>query len=726
MTPEQEKEFNSRIDDIEKQLGRPIAKDEFTRLHGKYVDELASAPAEAPYGLQTIDKVASKLPWVQGYGLQKGVRDSAIDAVTEKYPTASKVADLAMLAMSPLAYGAKYAAVEGMKALGVEHPENYNLKKILPRTSEALHENLDISDIVPLALMSRGTIKPSAGESMATKGLRRTYNTALDPIGSLLKYPDWVKEQDFNKSKIKQDQFKKEMADKIEQERPQPLSEEEMVIAQQLANNNMLPLQTEASRRLQNVQQSLRDQGVTSGQLASDIVSTQKYGLSDADVVYLSQHPEFGGHPEIQRMAQNIAQREQAQRKLSIPEGGRRSPQPTLEARGEQNPATETFTLPEEQLDAAKSGLLGPEFEGLYTHKNPVRQPLRQVVEQPPLRGLEDVAGTGGPVSIDHQYGGVLPQPEIRVPEGAEAPVLGDSTFTKEGVAVPKYELNPQENFDMSKYPAEAHIPDDIYGLRRKIDEAANWIYNKQGIKEAGKDSTLGAIASKIREKYQKSPEPLAPKFRSEHIAKVVQAENARIAEANKLAPPEAQQPLIEFPKTIGEATSLLNKDTVRAFEQQEKLSPAIKGEREISLINQMGGSGDPRALAEELRITRQYPELQELADRVQRAKKYNDDVASFETKRTRLEKETNSIPYSKANINLADPQFMDNMLSSLAFWGPEVTMRKYGSLAAGHLAGKGLSKLSESPAGKFIKESPKFPGPYRSIKDNSDDPFKY
>jgi len=699
MNPDQEKEFIGRVREIEKQLGRSIAKDEFTRLHGKYVEELASAPKEAPYGLQTIDNIASKLPWVQGYGMQKGVRDTAFDAISQQFPTASKVADLAMLAMSPLAYGAKYAADKGMEALGVENPENLNFARLMPKTAKASRENPSISDLAPLLMMSRGTIKPSAGEGMAAKGLRRTYNAALDPVGSALKYPDWVKEQDFNKAKVKQEQLKKELADKIEQERPQPISPEEQLIAEQLANNNMLPLQTEASRRLQKTQQALREQGTTSGQLASDIVSTQKYGLSDADVAYLSQHPELGGHPEIQRMAQNIMDRPVPPIKPTLAEGGSRSPRKSFDT-------VATSPAPTE----------------IQVTDSP--RPLRVLGEQPPLRGLEDVAGTSGPVATTE--GGVLFHPELKVSEGAEAPVLGKSKYTLEGANIPEYGVHAQENINTNMYPSEAHFPEDIYGLRRKIDDAANWVYNKQGAKEAGKDPTLGAIASKIREKYQKSPEPLSPKFRSEHLDRVVKAENARIAEANKLAPPEAQQPLIEFPKTIGEATTLLNKDTVRAFEQQEKLSPAIKGEREISLINQMGGSGDPRALAEELRITRQYPELQELADRVQRAKKYNDDIASFETKKAKMQKETDSIPYSKANINLASPKFVDDMVSSLAYWGPEVTLRKYGALATGVLAGKGINKLSESNAGKVIKESPKFPGPYRGIKDDSEDNFKY
>ncbi len=694
--------------------GADLTEEEFMEA----LDLIPAEPSNIAKAIAPVERVVAKLPGTQILGYAKQLTDKGINAFSEKFPTAAQAVGVGLTALNPLPLLAKYGADEGLRKLGVE-PDDLKLSAVAPETSKTLHADPRLTDMIPLLMMSRGSIKPSAGEGMLRKGARRAYNIGVDPLGSALKYPEWQKQQDFNTAKGKQEQFKKDLDAKLEQERPAPLSEEEKVIADMLQQNNLLPIQSEASRRIQNVQQSLADEGVTSGKLASDIVSSQKYGISDADVLYLAQHPEFMGNPEIQRMAQNIAERERPQPKISLPPEGMRQNSPRAELKGQQNPPSEQLTLPLMESDAAKVGVLPPEYSGMYSVQHAVPQKLRQVTEQPPLRGLEDVAGTSGPVASTAD--GVLFHPDLKVAEGAEAPVLGKSTFTNEGVAVPKYELNPQENFDLSKYPDQ--IPDDVYTLRQQMDDAAKWVYNKQGVnKEAGNDKTLGAIASKVRAKYQKSSEPLPAKYRSEHLKRLVESENAMRAEANKLAPPESQQPLVEFPKTIGEATSLLNKDTVRTLEQQQKLSPIVKGEGELSLMDQMGGSGDPRAFAEELRISRQFPELEEFSTRIRKAKDYNKEIAAFETKRDRLQKEAASLPYSRANINLADPKFLEEMISSLALWGPEATMHKYGALAGGRMAGNVLNKVSDSSAGKFLKETPKLPGPYRSIKNEENE----
>ncbi len=175
----------------------------------------------------------------------------------------------------------------------------------------------------------------------------------------------------------------------------------------------------------------------------------------------------------------------------------------------------------------------------------------------------------------------------------------------------------------------------------------------------------------------------------------------------------------MEYPKTIGEATTLLNNDTSRAFEQENRIKSGTSGEGALSLMNRMAGEGDLRATAEEIAIHRKHPELLEFADQIARADKFNKDMGSFETKKARLESQAQSMPYSRASINFSDPKFVNDMISSLALWGPEATLTKYGALAAGHMAGKGLNSLSDSRMGQWMK-GPKVP--YRTLHNNEDE----
>lgn len=714
----------------EKALGRQLTGPEFDQSVadlGEYKE-----PAVAPHGLQTLDKLASKLGSARLYGLIKGGLDTALSKGAETFPVASSVVGTAAQMLTPLATGAKYLGEEAVNAMGGV-PEDYSLSKIFPETSAVLHEDPNITDVLPSLLLARGSIgrprkgsfvpneppPPLASEGMLTKGARRTFNVANDPLGSLLKFPDWQKEQDFSKAKSKQQQLREELDKKIAAEQPKELPPEDLKIAEALRAKNMYPIQAESNRRLVNTQKALREQGTSSGAIASDIVNEQKYGLNDSEILYLSQHPEFMGDTWIQERAQAIANREKPVYKPALPEGGSTAPNQKELGISEElmNPPTEQLTLPLMESDAAKVGVLPEQYKGLYSVEHPRPQQLTKTVEQPALKSAENEGGSyTGPVIIGEF--GTMVHPSMKVAEGSHPVSLGESKFTKEGVAIPEYELNPQENFDLTKYPDELHVPEDIYGLRRKLDEAANWVYNKQGIKEAGKDEALGSISSRLRNKYQNSTAKLAPRFRTERLKNLVDSENA-LNESEIFSPPKEP---VKFPETVGEATTLLNRDTTRSFEQQEKLKPSVTGERDISIVNQMGGSGDPRAFAEELRIGRQYPELEEWANKVEAAKQYNKDMDSFAAKKERLEKEISSMPFSRSNINLADPKFIDDMLNHLTFWGPENTLRVYGAKAAGRAAGSALNNLSESKIGEFIKNSKKVPGPYFNIEPKEDD----
>ncbi len=467
-----------------------------------------AAPTEAPYGLQTIDTLISHHPWSYEYGAVKSKADALANAAAEEFPTAAAIGSGAMMAISPLATLAKYGTLKGLQAAGVKDPESLNLAKFLPKSSARLHINPDVTDIAPTLLMAKGAINPSAGEGMLSKGLRRSYNASVDPIGSLIKFPEWQKEQTLGKAYTAQEQFKKEIADKIEQERPAPLTGYEAQIAEMRRNNNQLPIQEAAETKFKNAQRTLADTGMTNANFAKSIVNAQNYGLTDPEVMYLSQHPDFMGDKDIQRMAQNIQDRPAPMTKPTLAEGGSRTPQKSFVSTETPPAPTETMTVPEHYVDAAQMGLVPDDQAGLYSTKQPVPQQLRKIVEQPPLSNNANERGThGGPVIIGEH--GALIHPNYPIPEGVEPPSLGNSTYTAEGVAVPKYELNPQENIDTSVYPAEPNIPEDAYRLRQRADEGAAWKYNKQGVKEAGKDEVLGSIASRLRNKYQQSSERL-------------------------------------------------------------------------------------------------------------------------------------------------------------------------------------------------------------------------
>ena len=702
-------EFIAALKALRAHKGSDLTAEEISQAYSNMPEE----PTAAQKAFSGVDTFLANRPLVKAFGDVKHKVEDTYRTFEEDHPIASiptnTLLNLAFLPAKAI-YGAenligKMVGVEDLDALA-------KLSDVMPKTAKSLKSDPSARDLLTAGMLMKGPIEsPTAPKWMGSnlparvaKGTGNTarigYNAAVDPIGSIFKYPEWDAARRATKDAEGQAAYQKQIQDKIDkygkEKSPAPLSDEEMAVAEHLRANNMLPIQAEMRRRIENTQKSLRDEGVESGGVASEIVNEQRYGLSDAEVIYLANHPDFMGDVEIQRMHQNILDRPSPPSKPTLAEGGSRSPRKSFGSM-ETSPPPTNITVVDHP------------------------RPLRTIGEQPPLRGQEDVAGTSGPLATTED--GVLFHPELKVEEGANAPALGTSKYSAEGKNIPEDTVHAQENIDTYRYPEEAHIPEDAYGLRRRIDESANWIYNKQGVKEAGRDAIMGGISSRLRNKYQKSSTELPRKFRTEKLKKLVDSENAMIVEENKLAPPEARKPLVEFPKTIGDATSLLNRDTVRAFEQQEKLKPAIVGEREVSLANQMGGSGDPRALAEELSISRQYPELKEFSERVAKAKQYNKDVEAHQAKIDNMKKETESLPFSRTR-KFSDPEFLDDFAKQILFFGPEDVIAKHFAIKSPELILGGIKKLGINPRSNWITKPRAASGPW-GLMQNADETFK-
>lgn len=694
--------------------GSDLSPEEISQAHSMMPEEMAQAPAWS----EGIDKVISERPLVKAFGSAKHAVENKYRELEEDYPKAM-MAPNALLHLASLPAKALYG-LEDIAAKTID-PEadldKYRLSNILPKTAQSLQADPSVRDAANAALLMMGPKGVRAGEGTVAKAARRSYNATVDPIGSLLKLPEWQKAQSSARDATKKAAYEQKLMEKIgviaEKEKPAPLGPEEMQMVSHLQNNEMLPLQLEASKRLENTLSGLKNIGRENAELASHIVEPQPFTLTDADIAALSKHPELASHPEIQRMAMNMAEREMATPKVTLPEGGMRQGTARAELTAGQKPPSQTVTFPEQEIDAVQANLLPKEYEGLYSTKQEVPQVLEQIVEQPPLRGQEDVAGSGGPYIIG-EFGSMIHE-GMRVPEGAEAPVLGKSTFTKEGVAIPKYELNPQENLQLP-YASDGHIPTGFYGIRQAIDDK-NWRVNPTTGQKESISPEAGAIANRMRKQYQESSAPLRELSEPQklRIQKALEAKNALIEEANKLAV-EKQAP-IASPTTIGEATTLLNEDTVRALEQQKRLSPSNLNEKELSLADRMA-RGDDKALAEELRITRQHPELLEFAERMKRAKTHIKDVEKHEAKLERAKSGLQSIPYSRVT-GLDNPDILTEFAKMAFFVDPIHAAQKYATFNFPRWALEGLGKVSENPAAnKFLNYPRKISGPYGLINN--------
>lgn len=121
--------------------GTDLSPEEIAQAHSMMPPEPDVAPNAF---LRGVDKIADYHPMAQGFGAVMDLRDKALNALAEKFPTTAHNLDAVMGAPTR-------AANWALEKTGVEHPEDIRFSKYLPNTSRVLHSDISAGDILSLA-----------------------------------------------------------------------------------------------------------------------------------------------------------------------------------------------------------------------------------------------------------------------------------------------------------------------------------------------------------------------------------------------------------------------------------------------------------------------------------------------------------------------------------------------------------------------------------------------